>query len=109
MNGKFKIIAGTILTVFALFGAVWGLNDQFTPREVHELWVSDLQKQMIQIQRNNQLSAAQNQLYYWQRQVEALTDRCAKNPGDQYCRSQLTDARKQRDFWQREVHKLLNQ
>lgn len=108
MNGKFKIIAGSILTVFTLFGAVWGLNEQFTPREIHELWVSDIQKQMIQIQKNSQVNAAQNQLLYWQRQVEALTNQSARDPSNQYTRGRLTEAKRQRDFWQREVHKLLN-
>jgi len=109
MNGKFKVIAGTILTVFALFGAVWGLNDQFTPREVHELWVADMQKQMIQIQKNNQVAAAQNQLWYWQAQVERLTGEVARAPSNQFKKNQLTEAKKQQTFWQREVHKLMNQ
>lgn len=109
MNGRIKQVVSVILGILALLGAAWAIDERYAPREVTALWISDLQKQMIQIQRNNQLTAAQNQLYYWQRQVESLTDRCARAPADQYCRQNLNEAKRQRDFWQREVHKLMNQ
>jgi len=109
MNGKLKQISAVILALFSLLAAAWGIDKRYAPREVTELWISDLQKQMIQIQKNSTLSAAQQQLWYWQRQVETLTDRCARIPNDQPARSQLTEARQKRDYWQREVHKLMNQ
>lgn len=108
-NGKFKQITGVILGVFALLGAAWGIDKRYATREVTELWLSDMQKQMIIIQKNQRTSAAQQQLWYWQQQVEQLTAHSARNPTDNYARGRLTDAKKQRDYWQREVHKLINQ
>lgn len=107
-NGKFKQISGVVLAIFALLGAAWGIDKRYATREVTELWISDLQKQMIQIQKGQKTSQAQQQLWFWQQKVEELTGACARQPTNQALKSQLIDAKRQRDFWQREVHKLLN-
>jgi hypothetical protein len=108
-NGRIKQISAVILGISGLLGAAWAIDDRYATREVTTLWISDLQKQMIQIQKTQQTSAAQQQLWYWQQQVEQLTGYCARNPGDQPARIRLNDAKRQRDYWQREVHKLMNQ
>ena len=107
-NGRFKQVSAVILGVSALLGVAWGTDDRYATREVAELWISDLQKQMIQIQKTQQTSAAQQQLWYWQQKVEELTAVSARNPGDQPARLDLNNAKNQRDYWQREVHKLMN-
>ena len=107
-NGKIKQISAVILALFALLAAAWGIDERYAPREVTELWISDLQKQMIQIQKSQQTSAAQQQLWFWQQKVEELTGYTARHPEDQAARQRLTEAKNQRDYWQREVNKLLN-
>jgi len=108
-----------LTAVLVLFGLAWGINDRFTPREIHELkaeelkteykmLISGMQQQMIQIQRNNQLSAAQNQLWYWQSQVENLTGISARNPWDNNTKARLSYAKKKRDYWQDKVNSLIN-
>jgi hypothetical protein len=108
-NGKFKQITGVILGVFALLGAAWGIDKRYATREVTELWLADMQKQMIIIQKNQRTGAAQQQLWYWQQKVEEKTRTYARNTADRQAQQDLTDAKKQRDYWQREVHKLMNQ
>ena len=106
-NGRIKQVVSIILGISALLGAAWAIDERYATREVTELWISDLQKQMIQIQKGQQTSAAQQQLWYWQQQVEVLTAHCARNPTDNYAKSRLTEAKRQRDYWQREVHKMM--
>jgi TolA-binding protein len=108
-NGRVKQVSAVILGILMLLGAAWAIDERYATREVTELWLSDMQKQMIQIQKNQQVGAAQQQLWYWQQKVEELTGYCARNPTDQAARARLNDAKRQRDFWQRETHKLLNQ
>ena len=119
-NLNIKQILSGLTAVLILFGLAWGINDRFTPREIHELkaeelqteyktMISGMQQQMIQIQKNNQLSAAQNQLWYWQSQVENLTGVYARNPNDRMTRERLTYARGKRDYWQRLVNTLMGQ
>jgi hypothetical protein len=107
MKISLKQIAAGILTVFALFGAVWGINEQYTPREVTEMMVADLQKNQMQIQRNIQVQNAQQWLFYWQMQVNQLTGLVAQYPYDQNKKNQLNEAKRQRDIWQREVNRLM--
>lgn len=119
MNNSLKQTVSVLTGVLVLFGLAWGINDRFTPREIHELkaeelkteykmMISDMQKQMIQIQRNNQLSAAQNQLWYWQSQVENLTRTSAQNPQNRDIRGRLDYAVNKRDYWQNKVNNLIN-
>ena len=114
-----KQIAAVVLGLLALLTAAWGVDSRFITREIHELksealkteykmLISDIQKQMIQIQRNNALSAAQNQLWYWQSQVENLTGVSARSPYDKMARQRLTYAKGKRDYWQRKVNDLIN-
>jgi hypothetical protein len=122
MNGVISIkqTITAILGLLALLGAAWGIDERFMTREIHELksdelkteyrmMISDMQKQMIQIQRNNQLSSAQNQLWYWQSQVENLTGMSAKNPWDANVKEKLIYAKGKRDYWQDKVNELINQ
>jgi len=119
-NISFKQVVAIVLGISALLGAAWKIDARYTTREIHELkaqelkteyktMISDMQKQMIQIQRNNRLAAAQNQLWYWQNQCQTLEGQVGREPYNNAAKAQLTDAKRQRDFWQREVHKLMNQ
>lgn len=108
-NGKIKQVVTVIGGILALLGGAWAIDERYATREVTTLWISDLQKQMIQIQKTQQTSAAQQQLWYWQQQVEQLTAESARDPNNTHKSGQLTDAKNQRDYWQREVHKLMNQ
>ena len=92
-----KQILATIGALLAVVVSVYGMTEYFTPREVAELWVADLQKNQIQIQRNFQIQQAQNWFYFYQAEVERLTGECARAPYDRNRQAQLQQMKARRD------------
>ena len=96
-----------LTALFALLGAAWGLQEHFTPREVTELWISDLQKNQMQIQHNLQIQQAQQWFYWYQTEVERLTGECAREPYNQSKKAQLEQAKARRDDAKRKWDALM--
>jgi hypothetical protein len=106
-----KISITKILAVIgAMFGivlSVYGMTEYFTPREVTELWISDLQKNQMQIQRNIQISNAQQWYYFYQIEVERLTGECAREPWNASKKAQLDQTKAHRDDAKRKWDALM--
>lgn len=93
--------------VLGLIAGVWAFDNKYTPREVTDMLVADLQRNQMMIQRNINIQNAQQWLWYWQQQVTNLTGACAQRPNDQRLRQQLDYAITQRNTWQNEVNRLM--
>jgi len=104
-----KQIATVLTALFALLGAAWGLNKQFTPREVTEMMVADVQQNQMILNKTGQRQNALNWLSYWQIKVTRLTGECAVAPNNMFKKNELKEAIKQRDIWQIEVNRLMQQ
>ena len=106
-----KISMTKILTIIgAVLGIVlsgYGMTEYFTPREVTELWISDLQKNQMQIQRQGQISDAQQWYYWYQAEVERLTGECAREPYNENKRLQLQQVKRMRDEARRRWDNLM--
>ena len=108
MNNKFKAFAGVVLTISALVGAAWAFDKKYTPREVMEMMVSDLQQNQMQSKKNIQVQNAQQWLWFWQMKVEEYTAICSREPSNQEARRKLMEARQKRDEWQGRVNNLMS-
>jgi hypothetical protein len=97
MKISLKQILAVIAAMLGIVLSVYGMTEYFTPREVAELWISDLQKNQMQIQRQGQISNAQQWYYWYQAEVERLTGECARNPYDENKKLQLEQAKRRRD------------
>ena len=104
-----KQILAAVFGLLTVVAAVYGMTEYFTPREVAELWIADLQQNQMQIQRNSQIQNAQNWLLFWQMRVSNLQAACSGRPFDENLKAQLAEAKRQRDIWQREVNRLMQQ
>lgn len=105
MNGKWKIISGVVLTIFALLSAGWGLNKQFVPREVHDLKYEDVREDVAGLSKEVQISQWLNQRFYWQQKVDEYTNDCIAQPTAEN-RRKLDNAKRKRDEADREIRKL---
>lgn len=108
MNGKFTKAAAIVLTVSALLGAAWAFDKRYTPREITEMEIAQLQNNQMQIQRNIQIQNAQQWLWFWQMKVEEFTAICSRDPNNQNARIRLNEAKAKRDYWQGQVNRLMN-
>jgi hypothetical protein len=104
-----KQILAAVVGLLTIVAAVYGMTEYFTPREVAELWIADLQQNQMQIQRNSQIQNAQNWLLFWQMRVSNLQAACHGRPFDENLKAQLAEAKRQRDIWQQEVNRLMQQ
>ena len=113
MNGKWKIISGGIITVAALFGIAFGvhgyLKKEYVPREVHDIQLAGFSQQMIQMQRNSQVSYWLNERNRWQGWVERYQYECAQDPSNARKAMLLQEAKTKRDEANREVLRLQQQ
>lgn len=105
---KFKTITGIVLTIAALLGAAWAFDKKYTPREVTEMLISQLQQNQMQIQKNIQVQNAQQWLWFWQMKVEEFTGLCNREPQNQDAKIRLSEAVSKRDYWQNQVNQLMN-
>lgn len=101
-------IAGVVLTISALIGAVWAFDKRYTPREVVEMEIAQLQNNQMQIQKNIQIQNAQQWLWFWQMKVEEFTGLCSREPYNQDYKARLNEAKSKRDYWQNQVNRLMN-
>ena len=91
-----KQILSAVLILFALVGGVWGMTEYFTPREVTEFMIADVQQNQIQIQKQLQttdkqqsIQNAKNWYDWYQSEVTRLIGECIRQPNDAVLRSQL--------------------
>lgn len=109
MKLTLKQILATIGALFAVVASVYGMTEYFTPREVTELWITDLQKNQIQIQRNIQIQNVQNWYYFYQAEVERLTGEVAREPYNRNKQEQLRQMKQRRDEAKRRWDRLMAQ
>ncbi len=107
MNGKFTKIAGVILTTSALIGAVWAFDKKYTPREVTEMMIAQVQQNQMTLNKQFQVQNAQQWYWYWQMQVELYISLCAREPRNTTYRDGLTRAKQNRDTWKSKVYELM--
>ena len=106
-NNKVYKIVGVII---ALFGSAWGayagLNHLFVPREVHNIQLAGFSEQMIQMQKNSQISYWLNRRFYWQQRVEQLQYECGLEPWNNDKKQSLQEAKGKRDNADRQIREL---
>jgi hypothetical protein len=107
MKITIKQILAVIGAMFGIVLSVYGMTEYFTPREVTELWIADLQKNQLMIQRQGQVSNAQQWYYFYQAMVERLTGECARNPQNGSLAAQLRQAKVRRDDAKRRWDELM--
>ena len=108
MSISIKQLAAVLSLIGMIVGGVWAIDKRYTPREITDIHVADLQKNQMQIQQNIQVQTALNWLQYWQIQVSQLTGLCAVEPWNAQRKQQLLNAKRERDKWQNEVNRLMN-
>lgn len=103
---SWKTITGGVLTLFALLGAAWGLNKQFVPRETYDLQLVGLNKQLLQMQKNNERMFWVLERKRWQDKIEQLQYECGRDAGNQRLKELLDEAIRRRDEAEREIQRL---
>ena len=93
----------------AIVGAAWALDARYTPREVTNLLIADLQHNQLLIQNNTKIQNAQNWLMFWTMKVNTLEQECQAQPSNPTKQIELNNAKRQRDRWQNEVNRLMNE
>lgn len=101
-----KIIAA-LLTLFGLIGGALAVNEYFTPRELTEYYIADLQQSQMQIQRNNEIARINQYLLFLNVQIDRLSAECISDPHDARKAGELMRLRNERDNAQRELRELL--
>jgi len=77
-----KIPLALIATVICVFGMVWGLDNHWLPREIHNIAMAQVGKTLESIQKELASQSAQNQEFYWQRKEAELKSELRKRPND---------------------------
>jgi hypothetical protein len=101
-----KQIAAGVLVVASLFGAVWGLDKQFVPREVHELDMAAMSEQIIQMQKNTAIQRAEDEVFYWQRKEVELVRDCAAEPWNLEKKNELNEVKRLKEKAEDRLRKL---
>ena len=107
MNNIYKIVGAIIVLFGAAWGAYAGLNTLYTPREVTEMMIAQVQQNQMTLNKQFQIQNAQQWYWYWQMQVELYTGLCAREPYNTNAKQQLNEAKRMRDTWQKKVNKLM--
>lgn len=91
---KVKQIIIAVLTVLGMVASAWGVTKIFVLKPVYDMEIAGISEQIIQMQKNNKLQRARDEVFFWQREEIRLTEEC-RQAGQQSekCR-QLDEARR---------------
>lgn len=90
-----KIIYG-VLGFLALVGSAWGVTEIFVLKPVYEIELAGVSSQILQMQRNNQIQWAQQQVFYWDWQEKQKMSECTRRADKQQCQYELNAIRRER-------------
>jgi hypothetical protein len=107
MKINLKQIGAGIAMVLGLVAAVWGINDQYTPREITEMHIAGLQQGQQRLNLQYQQNDALNWYRYYQYEVERLTRECSRYPNNQSCIQHLNEMKRMRDEAKRRLDALM--
>lgn len=94
-----KVICGCaalIAMVATLLGFTWAMDEHWTTRDLHDMFVAATYEQFQKMDRRNEIRDAQRDVQYWLKMEAFWGVEVAKDPNNSYKRQQLNNAVKQR-------------
>jgi hypothetical protein len=91
-----KTAVAIVVTILGLLGAVWAMEEHYVPRDYHLLCINQVQQQMLELQKTNQIQRTQDQAFYWMRIEAQLREELVKNPNDMILQRKLNEVVKQK-------------
>ena len=103
-NSGWKNTILNIAVFLGLIGTIFGMNKYFVLKEVYEAkceasakefnsYKIEVAQSLQAIQSQIQIQRAYDEVYYWQKTVNQLTQSLAQNPNNGYLKVQLNNAR----------------
>ena len=106
MTNNFKTAIASLVVLFGILGGVWAMEEHYTPRDFHELCMTQVQRQMADFQKTNQIQRAQDQVFYWMRIETQIREEIARQPNDSNLYRKLNEVSRQREAAQNQLQLL---
>jgi len=103
---NFKIAIAGVVTFLGILGAVWAMEEHYVPRDYYLLSMDQVQQQIFEFQKTNQIQRAQDQAFYWMRIEAQLREELARNPNDQSIQMKLNEVMRQKCDAQKRLNDL---
>lgn len=101
-----KKAIGIVTVVLGLLTGVWAMNQQFVPREVHDMQIAGLTETIQNMRASSKLELYQKWYNFWDLEVEKYTIRVTRYPDNQEFVQGLQRAREKREEFRLKIEAL---
>ena len=103
---NFKIAIAGVVTLLSILGGVWAMEKHYVPRDYYLFSMEQVQQQIFEFQKTNQIQRAQDQAFYWMRIEAQLREELARNPNDLILQRKLNEVVRQKSSAQQRLDSL---
>jgi len=101
-----KIVIAGVIAFLAILGGVWAMEEHYVPRDYYLLSMDQVQQQIADFQKTNQIQRVQDQSFYWMRIEAQLREELVRNPNDLILQRKLNEVVRQKCSAQQRLNEL---